>query len=266
MTLTKIGCLPGVVWDNSIPTNALYSLFLSECSHGFLYRPDANIWYFLNKHFVRGISGSPVSWKHCAITYNLHIATENIGEQRKWTTGLRSYSQSAEGLWLESNHMWPIPTPLCLLHGTEWDTLGIVSSKVRNDSCQRGLWIWLCLLGAWEGVPSTTYFLDFREEPGTWYPGLHLYLQKDPTLCLFSRHLAVCRSALGTGGGARHMSSHRASGKDHSPSSIQVRMLLLPGRHRQAGLAEQWVHTWAAWIWTNMQSPGIPDWKSNASL
>lgn len=26
------------------------------------------------------------------------------------------------------------------------------------------------------------------------------------------------------------MSSHRASGKDHSPSSIQVRMLLLPGR------------------------------------
>lgn len=92
-----------------------------------------------------------------------------------------------------------------------------------------------------ECVPSTTYFLDFREEPGTWYPGLHLYLQKEPTLCLLSRHLAVCRSALGTGGGARHMSSHRASGKDHSPSSIQVRMLLLPGKYRQAGLAEQWV-------------------------
>lgn len=125
---------------------------------------------------------------------------------------------------------------------TEWDTLGIASSTARNVSFQRGMWIWLCLLGACEGVPSTTYFLDFREEPGTWYPGLHLYLQKDPTLCLFSRHLAVCRSALGTGGGARHMSSHRASGKDHSPSSMQVRMLLLPGRHGQSGLAEQWVH------------------------
>lgn len=42
---------------------------------------------------------------------------------------------------------------------------------------------------------------------------------------------------MGTGGGARHMSSHRASGKDHSPSSIQVRRLLLPGGSRQAGLA-----------------------------
>ena len=83
-----------------------------------------------------------------------------------------------------------------------------------------------------------TYFFDFREEPGTWYPGLHLYLQKEPTLCLFSRHRAVWRSALGTGGGARHMSSHRASGKDHSPSSMQVRRLLLPVGHRQAGLVE----------------------------
>ena len=85
---------------------------------------------------------------------------------------------------------------------------------------------------------APTYFFDFREEPGTWYPGLHLYLQNDPTLCLLSRHRAVCRSALGTGGGARHMSSHRASGKDHSPSSIQVRRLLLPAGHREAVLVE----------------------------
>ena len=85
---------------------------------------------------------------------------------------------------------------------------------------------------------SRTYFVDFRVEPGTWYPGLHLYLQKEPTLCLFSRHRAVWRSALGTGGGARHMSSHRASGKDHRPSSMQVRRLLLPVGHRQAGLVE----------------------------
>ena len=85
---------------------------------------------------------------------------------------------------------------------------------------------------------SPTYFIDFRGDPGTWYPGLHLYLQNDPTLCLLSRHRAVWRSALGTGGGARHMSSHRASGKDHSPSSMQVRRLLLPAGHRQAVLVE----------------------------
>lgn len=90
----------------------------------------------------------------------------------------------------------------------------------------------------WEFVCSPTYFFDFREELGTWYPGLHLYLQKAPTLCLFSRHRAVWRSALGTGGGARHMSSQRASGKDHSPSSMQVRRLLFPGGHRQAGLTD----------------------------
>lgn len=95
--MTKIVCLSGVVWDNSIPTDALCSLFLSECSHGFLYRAVANTWYFLNKHFVWGISGSPVSWQHCVITYHLHIATENIGEQRKWTTGLRSYSSLQRG-------------------------------------------------------------------------------------------------------------------------------------------------------------------------
>lgn len=34
------------------------------------------------------------------------------------------------------------------------------------------------------------------------------------------------------------MSSHKASGKDHRPSSIQVRRLLLPRGHRQAGLAD----------------------------
>lgn len=38
----------------------------------------------------------------------------------------------------------------------------------------------------------------------------------------------VCSTALGTGGGAGQRSSQRASGKDHRPSSRQVRVLFVP--------------------------------------
>lgn len=62
----------------------------------------------------------------------------------------------------------------------------------------------------------------------TWKPGLHLYLQKEPTFRPVKLHRRVCRMALGTGGGVGQRSSQSASGNDHMPSSMQVRVLLEP--------------------------------------
>lgn len=62
----------------------------------------------------------------------------------------------------------------------------------------------------------------------TWYPGLHLYLQRVPTFRPVSLQRFVCSTALATGGGAAQRSSQSASGKDHSPSSRHVRVLFVP--------------------------------------